>query len=120
MGKEERAPFEERAKREKANGCADSGAARGQATTDGGNHDNYHERYTSQGISFSELDRQKMNEERREKYIETRIVEFVKGLSYPKGLLSYSAYSLFCFSISIDAFGFLLDVPNFSFFFGYG
>lgn len=87
MDKNERAPFEERAKREKADG----GAIGRQATTsDGSNRSSqYHERYTSQGIPFSELDRQKMWDERQAKYIETRIIDFVNGLSYPTGLFSH-------------------------------
>lgn len=103
MDKNERAPFEERAKREKADG----GACGGQGTTHGTNRS--HERYTSHGIPFSELDRQKMCDEHRAKYIDTRIIDFVNGLSYPTGLFSYFLSFFFLLHVCECWYGSLLS-----------
>lgn len=43
------------------------------------------ERYSAQGVPFSELDRQRAEKECRDKYIVTQIRKFVDDLSFPKG-----------------------------------
>lgn len=73
MDKIKRAKYEERAKGARAGG--------GPAATKVD-----YERYTSQGIAFSAIERQKQKEQQKAKYMNETIRNFVNGLSYPNGL----------------------------------
>lgn len=67
------------------------GGGGGPALAAAANKPDY-ERYTSQGVAFSQIDKEKKTQLEKEKYTINTINDFVNGLTFPNGLANQEIF----------------------------
>lgn len=98
MDKAQRAKYDDRAKRENGDVPFPSNNVRndgGNGNVSAGRSHTLGERYSSQGIPFSVLEREQKDKNRRQLYVCTKIKKFIQQLSWREGTLLYTLFT-FC------------------------